>query len=545
MNKLFPRIALLALTCVPVIRAGAPQLKFGRTFEASSIGLSFRAPNQAKPVTLPPPQLYYYKDQAGNRYEMYDQRDLWFRTQYAGHWAGADNDNATLTLGMLRYPMPTGFKHPHVSHDEFQQAADTLAAPDRVWNLAGIKAWAAAFSGVAVDIEPREIKRTMRLAQVYEFRYDDCQPAKLGYAFRMKSNRLLHVDGDQWYFALLQLPPDTDPEQAALTAQRDFLNTLQPTARTTDAARSARITFQHKDTAPSTDKSVAFQRSRERMIQSIEGAADWWFVETDHYILVSDLPSSRRSLVLRIQEDIERLREAYMCFSPPRVPIEEISVIRVFARHEDFVQYVGEEFEWAAGLWMPAKKELVMHYIEGGRRHDEKERLLRTVYHEAWHQYLHYAYDRIMSSAWFDEGHAEFFEGVKFERRRIKLEETPYVTLLQAMIRANRADIARLLNMTHEQYYAINGTQQERLEHHALAWGLIYYLRKAAPLRKEKDYAEILTRYKETLWQTRDHRKATAVAFKDIDLSAFIHEFADFFRSNHQRSKARRNELFE
>ena len=86
-----------------------------------------------------------------------------------------------------------------------------------------------------------------------------------------------------------------------------------------------------------------------------------------------------------------------------------MNVARIFNERDDYIAYVGKDKEFSAGLWMPSKKELVISPVPRGDQDYQKTEQLKTIRHEGFHQYLHYALDEVQVSVWFNEGNATFF----------------------------------------------------------------------------------------------------------------------------------------
>jgi len=45
---------------------------------------------------------------------------------------------------------------------------------------------------------------------------------------------------------------------------------------------------------------------------------------------------------------------------------------------------------------------------------------LRVLYHEAFHQYIHYAVGDVAPHSWFNEGHGDYFAGHNYRGRKFK-----------------------------------------------------------------------------------------------------------------------------
>jgi hypothetical protein len=103
--------------------------------------------------------------------------------------------------------------------------------------------------------------------------------------------------------------------------------------------------------------------------------------------------------------------------------------------------------------------------------------------------------------------------------------------------------LPRLLGLSYQDFY--DPDDEKRADNYALAWGLVYYLRKYAPEDPMRGYGTILDRYVDLLWETRDPKAATEQAFEGVDMAEFREDFCEFWDSSNRRGKAKRNRLFE
>ncbi len=540
---------LWTVFCLVVVglRVGEAQARMGRApsvgaeIQVADEGVSFRGLRHVRAVPLRPPEVYRYRTSDGSVAEMFDPRDLWYATQYRGRWE--DERGNAMVFGVIDSMMPTGFPREHVLRQDFDRAFQGSKPPTGGADWAK---WVEEFSGVGVRSPPERLPQGPRLQSVARFDLESTDRPRLGYAFNFVSN--IHgVDEDQWFFLLFEFAVGTDRQAARHVIEREILGSLQPIPRTETARPSVAQRFQSPDTAVG-DVSPERAESRGAALNSIRGMPGWWHVETPQYILVSNLSGAERALVRGIQEDLNALREVWERMIPPRRPIEAISVVRVFADGEEYVEYVGEENRWTGGIWMPRRRELVIRPQEHGRARDRREHAAGLVNHEAFHQYVFYAFDAVETSVWYNEGHAVFFEPAEFTRDGLRINENDrYVSVVESVLggRDGGYDVRELLKKTDEEFYLRQAVDRgPRRQNYAMAWALIYYLRKAAPLEGDNDYEKILDRYADALWQTRNADQATRLAFEGVDMDAFNRNFKAFWDSRSRRTWAWRNNPF-
>lgn len=303
--------------------------------------------------------------------------------------------------------------------------------------------------------------------------------------------------------------------------------------------------MQHRDYRSSATGVSGLATSRQQAEESIRNLKGWWVAHTDHYVFLSNLDSRHRTMVRELQEDLEVLRQSFETLLAPTQPIDAACVVRIFATPEEYDAYVPREQRWTSGLWIASTGELVIRPPPDERdRQGHRESILRIAYHEAFHQYLHYALGRLRTAAWFNEGHAALFEAAQVRRRRtpsIK-QDKQKVDILEKLARAEQLHVAPLLRMSYQQFYASD--ERTRVINYATAWGLVYYLRKAAPVDLARRYDGIADAYIRSLVQQGNGQVATRQAFHGVDMERFEKDFSEFWESHRRRDSARRHRVF-
>lgn len=151
----------------------------------------------------------------------------------------------------------------------------------------------------------------------------------------------------------------------------------------------------------------------------LELAKDWRALDTDNFLIVHH--SSNERLIHRIARDVEAMRELYAQRFPAVNQADSVSVVRVCRTKEEYGQYGGPP--GTGGYWHPGNEELVfydysytMQQLDSqqrqalGRKLDDDDSLL-VLYHEAFHQYIHYAIGEFQPHDWFNEGYGDYFSG--------------------------------------------------------------------------------------------------------------------------------------
>lgn len=516
-------------------------------------GLKLKILLSSKESPLPPPTVGRYQIKDGNgklvkEGESYLPRDLWLADQFIGAWT--DESGNTMCLMKPAYPLPDGFKRQQVDKDEYKEAVSTLISNRTEWTEDELEKFISDYAGAAelkkgtVDKIPSNLKSVSK--------YNIESPKKKGTVYIFTPSRTASApqkDNDR-YIAYFTFGPLVSSDKATRLLDTAFLPSISSSTTPSQFAQKNDMSklFQNKPNimqskSSSTNKSPEFLESREMVRSSIKNMKDWWSVETDNFIILSNLKPKFKALVQDLQNNVEYFRDAFEQFIPPFTEIKAVSVIRVFGTPEEYKAYVPENMAWSGGIWMPMKKELVIKPLDAGSGKDQKERVLKTTYHEAFHQYIFYAMDMIDTAPWFNEGHAQLFEEAKLSGKSIEIGEEPNVAAyLEDLYKKNIADVEKLLKLTHPQFYA--GSDEDRKKKYAMAWALVYYLRKYAPL-ENKQYAEIPVKYAKALWETKDAQKATDIAFDGIDLKKLNDDMHKFWTSSGQRAKAKSNKILK
>ena len=258
---------------------------------------------------------------------------------------------------------------------------------------------------------------------------------------------------------------------------------------------------------------------------SIAGYPNWHFTGAEEFAVLDDLPE--RGFVETLTNDFPVMRAKYAAAIPsPLDGTNVLSVVRIYANRDEYLDALETDgmtnMVWSAAYWSPQRRELVAYLPASGDGGD----LMRTIRHEAFHQYLSYAASMIATSPWFNEGHAQYFEdeGLEslggLEGLGVRSDED---------IDKVATAIPGILMMDYEQFYG--GSEFERRFKYRLAWSIVKFIEKGADEVRLKPFEGLKKRYMEALIETRDMRKATSAAFKDEDLlKKFVAEWKKFWK---------------
>jgi hypothetical protein len=233
-----------------------------------------------------------------------------------------------------------------------------------------------------------------------------------------------------------------------------------------------------------------------RIARHLELVRGWKAVDTPNYLIIHHTKDT--SLLARIQNDLEAMRLLYEELFPPAQPVEAVSVVRVCKDREEYLAYGG----WArsAGYWNSRRQELVLYdNVAGsqGSRFGNKDSYI-VLYHEAFHQYIHYAAGELPPHSWFNEGYGDYFSGAVVYHRSKKVKKigpNPWrVARIRAAVEADRhVPLEKLVHAEKKEYY------KDGPLYYAEGWSFVYFLNTDKAAQRRKDWQAILPTYFETL----------------------------------------------
>ncbi len=528
------RVAFVAVlgTMFPVFGSS---LNFRAEETLSTLGLRLPLMTNARALPLPPVQTYAYHLTRGAETwteDRFDPYALWYESQHVAEWR--DPHGNRMVLGAVSAVLPAAFTERHVTREHFANLVASAAARIERLDASTLQRWMFDFSGVQVGApEVLNVNRS-RLSELYRFPSED--PRLHAYVFQLDPRRAGQAHVADLWFALLVATVDPDAARDRAIVERELLGNLGATGRFERRAEPARAARAARLGAVG---SVREHPSREAAWRSVEHLPDWWVLDSKDYVVLSNHRAAER-FARDLLEDLQTARALYTRTVPGFAATpEDVSVVRIFATTNEYEDYVGTEHRWTAGLFDPMRRELVIRPSEARGRGGQYARTLRVALHEAFHQYLFQTSGGVPTSAWFNEGHATYFEVATVGDRRIVIAENEdRVGTLEKLVAQKAFDLRALLTLDYADFY--RGTDLQREAHYSLAWGLVYYLRRGAPLERNRPHAAILSRYMMAFAQGRSPNAATAEAFEGVDLTVFSRAFHEFWRTSHRRAAARR-----
>jgi hypothetical protein len=144
----------------------------------------------------------------------------------------------------------------------------------------------------------------------------------------------------------------------------------------------------------------------------------WKAEDTPNYIVV--FSTKDEPLIRAIKVELEAVRAEYERLYPPVKPIETVSTVRVCRDRDEYFQYGGPA--GTGGYWNSAAQELVFYDYEnvGKIAGTGKADSRIVLYHEAFHQFIHYSCGELAPHSWFNEGTGDYFSGAKIAGGKVR-----------------------------------------------------------------------------------------------------------------------------
>ena len=464
------------------------------------------------PLELPKAESFLITSPDGERRleDRFDTFDLWTAQTVRGRWRD-DNGNVFYLARLAERPPTDAPGTVRTRSDFLARQADNPFYPDSADHRDE-----AVFAVSPVDLgRPVRPRRSQRRNMAKLFAYPSTNDHVFAVAFRPRSPE--RGENTDWYLALLVAAPEEAADEAFRRFDEDFLDHVSVLP-----ARSRPRDTRTTESAPSEAALL-----REALRANVANYDDWHFAAADDVVVIDNLDdTSRGTFVAALTNSLPRLRRAYAACAPSALSAtNQLAVVRVFATREEYLAYVGVQHKWTAALWDSLHRELVLYLpLEG------TQELLRTVWHEAFHQYLAYAAALVTAAPWFNEGHAEMFEHSHIgSNGTIVFDKDPKAA---AYVNAYANEFADMLpeffTLDYAEFYG--GTQEEIVARYRLAWSIAYFLEVGAPKIRFQPFADLRRDYVKALVDTRSTDEAGRVTLSGDFRKQFIAAWLAFWR---------------
>ncbi|MEM8711145.1 MAG: hypothetical protein AAGG01_09340 [Planctomycetota bacterium] len=231
----------------------------------------------------------------------------------------------------------------------------------------------------------------------------------------------------------------------------------------------------------------------------------WQAIGTPSKRFVILTSSTKKKFVDEVIKRLEISRDIYEADFPPPAGFNAVSIIRICGSQEEFMQF-SKAGPNTGGYFAPWSVELVLY------DNVEKDRnaTYAVVSHEAFHQYCHFLFNESEAHRWFDEGHGDYYGGMKIKGSRgIITPKMPAgfdrLGVVRQMVQEESyTPMEEHLNYSHQAWRNQNEGSETGVSAYAQSWSIVYMLRQGA-LRKvnrkvwKDEYAEIVPNYVRTL----------------------------------------------
>ena len=481
-------------------------------------GLEFKTFNSMKRESKSMPGVVrVWEGQSGSKVDGYSPNDLWRSYQLIGTWR---NKYLELSVMKIKYPLPNGIikissKYSDVTLNNFNSWAKKNEG--NIFDLELTDWLSLYFFDKRVPFE----KKTLYTAKYPTVLYTRKGTPNLFFYYI----RSLSDSSDQFIFLI-----SVDPRVRNFGAKN-----IQPIMQSlkikyvANKKEDKMLVVNNYHTGVSTGN-INTNR-KELAIKSISGVPNWNYVEFRDYLILTDINS--KLILSKIVPYLIKNEKIYKKLFPLKLK-QKTKVLRVFSKSADYKSYVGPQLEWSCGLWSSSKDELVMYY---SGEQSKWNTFLETLRHEGFHQFLSYQLNPVVAPAWFNEGFATYFEGLKYKGfSAFNVQATGRIRKLKAFFLKNkkRPFMKELLSKSYSQFY----DEKHLDDNYPLAWGLTFFLMKGCKVMNMQKYYGVLNRFYSTLGKTSSINKATEAAWGGINLTEFEKDFSNFIGCDYYIKKA-------
>lgn len=462
-------------------------------FLIAAASLFFTTP---APLDMPRAEAYLVSTKRGDQHleDRYDTLDLWTCRTVVGRWI--DDDFRVFVLSRLADlpPALSGERATRVKYETEVVSADRRDPSQ----LAAMVNCLSPIEPAAEFSRPRQMPRGLKDVRFWQ----GTNTSAIVCSF-------LPEGSAAWYLATWELSDGDDLTEMSDLFVREFLD-KKAWLEACEESEPA------KDRAPSKRKSPCERELLRRDVRhGIAAYPSWHVTDSEEFTIVDALPA--RGFVEALTNDMPVMRRRYAEVMPsPLDGSNTLCVVRIYANRDEYLEAAGEGMEWSAAFWNARRRELVACLPKEG-----EAELLKTIRHEAFHQYLSYACSMMQPSPWLNEGYAQYFEdeaASKWGPEVTTADFDRFEELLPA-----------LFFLDYSQFYA--GSDDDRRLKYTLAWSIAYFIENGAPELRFKPFKNLKRNYISALLETSDMKLATSAAFDGSPdkLANFVAEWKKFW----------------
>ena len=470
------------------------------------------------PLDMPRAEAYLVSEDGRQRLEdRYDKLDLWISRAVVGRWS--DDDGRVFILAALAEEPPSVDLGVTVTRTDSVAAAVPMkrVRPNHDVPRAYRRAIELLAPTALTDEKPRPPRQLPRGYRDVDYWQHPTNYSAVVCAFRLKAS-------DRWFLAYWALAEGDDYTERMTAFEETFLVSFKDSelaeriGAVSPAASRSRTTPSARPAPRTSERELLRADAR----HSVAAYPNWHVTDAEEFVVLDDLPT--RGFVESLTNEFAMMRAKYAAAVPTDIDGSNVlAVARIYASRTEYLDALAVDdatnMAWTAAYWSPTRRELVAHLSPSG-----EEALLKTIRHEAFHQYLSYATSMIAVSPWLNEGYAQYFEDVDSEDWGDGIDTTDDGI-------ARLADVLpSIFKMDYEQFYA--GTDFERNLKYRLAWSVAVFLEKGAEKVRFQPFKNMKRDYFKSLFADHDMRLASYAAFGDVDtFKLFVREWKTFWKS--------------
>ena len=458
------------------------------------------------PLDMPRAEAYLVKEDGRYRLEdRYDVFDLWTSRTVLGRWE--DDECRRFTVARLDARPPFEEAERVRTRTGYVTSCREFGAKDDLYRTVSLLAP----DGIAEKPRPsRQLPRGLKDVRYWQH---PTNFTSIVCAFLPEKSR-------HWYLAVWELAEGDDYPERMFAFEREFLDVIRSGKGLPAPFAEMLVNDERRERKPGRrDRVIPNEREllRADALHSVTNYANWHFTDSPEFVVLDDLDGTA-SFIPALTNDLRTMRRKYAEALPTHIDGSNVlCVARIFGSRDEYLDVIDEDMSWTAAYWSPQRRELVAYLPSGGERD-----LLKTVRHEAFHQYLSYATSMIPVSPWLNEGYAQYFEDVDDDDWGYGNDVTP------EWIETASLSIRGVLAMDYLQFY--DGTDAERRFKYRLAWSIARFLELGAPKVRFLPFKNLKADYMRELFESQDMRKATSAAFRNEDtLKLFISEWVKYW----------------
>ena len=462
------------------------------------------------PRDMPRAEAYFVKEGESMRLEdRYEEADLWEARAALGWWEDDDGRVFAIARADTLPPKFSDGTKTRLQYDRSRVPVDPKDPEQRDFALSKL----VPFEMPEKPASPRQEIRGMRDVLYLH----GTNVSAIACAFLPEKTRT-------WYVAVWSLLPGDDFAAALQEFEEGILRrwdevvTEQLPSEAGEAAEDAgrrkeaeraELRARRKETDAAAERRLL----REAAHHSVTNYAGWHATDGEEFVVLDDLPAVHR-FVPKLTNDLSVMRRKYAeMFPSPIDGSNVLCVARIFKDRDEYLDAAGEDMKWTAAYWSPQRRELVAYLPEDG-----SVKLLETIRHEAFHQYLSYACSMVSASPWINEGYAQYFEGGPDGPKSFDGDGlVQYAEQLPAV-----------LSMDYAEFY--DGTSEQRALKYRIALSIAVFLERGAPKVRFEPYKNLKADYVKALVKTKNMREATVSALGGSDgIAKFVADWKRYW----------------